>query len=49
MGKNKDENKTPRCHCGNPLPCHRHTGDDGDEQDMYTSDTLRGNEGNRDN
>lgn len=47
MAKKDDE--TPRCHCGNPLPCPKHTGDDGDEQDIYRSDTFKNVEGNRDN
>lgn len=26
------------CHCGNPLPCPKHTGDDGDTADVYNPD-----------
>lgn len=27
-----------KCKCGNPLPCSKHTGDDGDTADVYNPD-----------
>lgn len=46
----KSEDKTPRCHCGNKLPCKDHTGVDGDiDSTNSASDEFKGNEGNRKN
>ena len=33
------------CQCGNPLPCPKHTGDDGDTADRYNPDINEDNPG----
>lgn len=39
------KDNTPRCHCGRPLPCSKHTGSDGDTGDYYNPDIDQDNPG----
>lgn len=32
-----------KCHCGEPLPCRKHSGDDGDTADYYNPDINEDN------
>lgn len=50
VSKPDKDDRTPHCHCGNRLPCHKHTGVDGDIDSTHsTPDEFKGNKGNRDN